>query len=406
VTTAHQTQVARAPAACATGFAPRRMLRLRGIGWRIVGDLGRVRSRKTAAGELRYYLDFRPLGRVYSVRDALGEQPLTTREEADRLLSRIRARVEDGQHLDVVLGLLRPDGSMAVEKRCEAWLVEKRRQAAAGTITRPSLERIEGEVRRYWKPWEGVPVRAIRAGHVADWCTWLAEHERNKKRMAPSTVRCIAWGFHAFLQWLNDREEIDRVPKMPSLRVPEPSPRLISEATQEAVLAAIPEAGRGVYLLLVDLAVRPNEARAVALADFERDDAGQPWVTIRRAKKGPRASDPIGPTKTGTVRRIPATERVMAWLTAHADADQPLAPVFGPLSSWALNREWKAACVRAGVPEVPVRMSTRHSTATRWRREGTLDNVRLMLGHTDSKITERYARPDRAQLVEMVRRKT
>lgn len=381
-------------------FAPRRALRLRGVSWRIVGDLGRVRSRQTPSGETRYFLDFRPLGRVYSVRDALGEQPLTTREEADRLLSRIRARIEDGQHLDVVLGLLRPDGSMAVEKRAEKWLAEKKRQADAGTITGPSYDRIAGEVRRYWGPWTGVPVRAIRAGHVADWATWLAE-----SGLAPSTVRCVVFTFRAFLAWLAEREEIDRVPKMPRIKVPEHIPKIMPQAAQEAVLAAIPEAERGVYLLLVDLALRPNEARAMAPADFERDEAGLPWVTVRRAKKGPKATDPVGPTKTGTVRRIPATERVMAWVEQHGGAAQPLEPLFGHISSWTLNREWKVACDRAGVARAPVRESTRHSTATRWRRSrpGQLEDVRDLLGHTDSATTERYAKPDRAQLVDFVR---
>src|SRR5262245_23794204 len=116
----------------APSFQPTRELRLRGVAWRIVGDLGRIRKRRTRAGETRYFLDFRPLGRIYSVRDALGEQALRTQEEAERLLSRIRARVEDGQHLEVVLGLLKPDGSAAVEKRAAAWLAEKWRKVDAG----------------------------------------------------------------------------------------------------------------------------------------------------------------------------------------------------------------------------------------------------------------------------------
>lgn len=386
-------------------FAPRRQLRLRGVAWRIVGDVGRVRSRRTAAGEVRYYLDFRPLGRVYSVRDALGEQPLTSQADAEKLLARIRARVEDGQALETVLGLLRPDGASTVERRAAAWLAAKRLEAEAGQITAASLERMEGEVRRYWGPWEGLAVRAIRASHLADWSTWL-----HQGGLAPVTVRAVLGTFRGFLGWLHEREEVERIPRLPSVKVPERVPRLMAPDAQERVLAAIPEPRRGIFLFLVDLAVRPNEARAVALADFELRD-GVPWVWVRRAYKGQHVSDPIGHTKTRRVRDLPVTDRVWEWIERHANRGEPLAPLFrhsrgAPWSAWALNRAWRRACKRAKVNAAPVRESTRHSTSTRWlNTDGVrLEDVRDALGHRDTRTTEIYAKRDRTKLARLVRR--
>lgn len=384
-------------------FAPERELRLRGIRWVVDGEIGKIRRRVTPSGETRFYLDFRPLGRVYSQRDALGEVPLRTRAQARALLERIRSRVEDGTPLEVILDMVRPDGSSHVERRAAEWIAAKRREADGGRITHASLAQIEHHVRRYWGPWKSVPVRSIRRAQILDWATWLGQ-----SGLAPGTVRGALATFRAFMAWLEDREEIDRVPRFPRIHVPEHAPDLMSEADQERVLATIPEARRGIFYLLVDLAVRPNEARAVRPVDLAELEGGVPGIIVQRAVKGPRGTDEVRGTKTGQVRGLPLTPRLAAWIGRYGDLSQPFEPLFlsrrgRPWSGSGVNDAWQRACRTAGVRVRPVRESTRHSGGTRYlARSGRLDVVQKLLGHSKVATTQRYAKTQAGAVVELV----
>lgn len=388
----------------APAFRPRRELDLRGFARAYVGELGRIRWRRLASGKQVPFIDLHPHGRIYSSRDALGVVPLRTRGDAKRLLERIRARVEDGVPVEVVVDALRPEGSSHVDKRAPAWVEAKARQADAGEIEHASVRQIRHQVRRYWGPWEGKPVGAITRGDLDDWVTWLLEGG-----LHPRTVRGILATFRSFLHWLEDREEIERTPRFPRVRVPDHVPQLLTRAQQEAVLDQIPEAKRGIFLFAAELAVRPSEARAVFLADFDLG-GDVPWVTICRAYKGPNTTDPIRGTKTRLSRRLPVTDRVAEWLRAHADPSQPLVPVFRsvrrkPWTRSGLNQAWKRACRQAEVPVVPFREGTRHSTSTWMREEGwALELIQHILGHTSLAHTQVYARRSDAALVKALRR--
>lgn len=381
-------------------FAPRKRLVFR-CTFRTVGKFGRVRERRSASGAVRWFIDARPFGRIYQYRDALGEQAFTSRADAERLLERIRARIEDGMDPEIAVGRLLPAGYSTLGARIDAWLAEQRRRADAHEMTRASVAALSGQVRRYWECWRDLPVGGAKASHVADWQTWMLA----EARLSPVTVRGVLGYFHGFMRWLYDREEIERIPRFPQLRVAEHEPRIMAQAAQEAVLAAIPERDRGLYLALVDLALRPNEARALSYADFELAD-GVPWVVIRRAVKGQHRTDDVRGTKTGRVRRLPATDRLWAWVQAHGERSAGGALFLrggAPWDAWQVNRHWKLACERAGVPVAPVRESTRHSTATRMRRESGIEDVRELLGHADARTTERYGRYTAARLIPMVR---
>ena len=58
----------------------------------------------------------------------------------------------------------------------------------------------------------------------------------------------------------------------------------------------------------------------------------------------------------------------------------------------SLWRRWRQACADAGVPLVPLRLASRHSTATDLLRNGAeIEKIRRLLGHTNPKTTEGYA---------------
>ena len=64
-----------------------------------MGDLGKIRSRRTRSGQRGYFLYFRPYGRVWSHQGI----SITDRETARRLLEKIRGEVADGRSLEEVL---------------------------------------------------------------------------------------------------------------------------------------------------------------------------------------------------------------------------------------------------------------------------------------------------------------
>jgi len=65
----------------------------------LVGQLGKIRHRTRTNGRKEFYLDFQPLGYVYSNRGS----PITDEYGARRLLERIRSEVADGASLGSVI---------------------------------------------------------------------------------------------------------------------------------------------------------------------------------------------------------------------------------------------------------------------------------------------------------------
>ncbi len=74
---------------------------------------------------------------------------------------------------------------------------------------------------------------------------------------------------------------------------------------------------------------------------------------------------------------------------------------------WApttLRREWHEARKRAGVPDCKLYEGARHSAATEWKRAGADDRtIQAILGHTDRRSVERYARLADGAVVEVLK---
>jgi integrase len=374
--------------------------------------LGRIRSHETAKGEQRFVLDFRPRGRIFSVPTPAGAMVLDDRKFAERVLEGIRYRVASGESLELVLDSFRPTGASHVLRRAEKWVEAKRAQAGAGEITQPSLKAIESQIRIYWGRWEGISVHDVRKGHLDDWVTELRE-----VGLRASTARNVIAHFASFLRWLEDRQELRSVPRLPSLALSRNEPRLLTMEEQDRVLAAIPEDRRGgIYLSMADLCLRPSEARALYVIDAELLDQRGPgdpagWLRVERAAKAPEADAPVEGTKTGRSDTLPMTERLAEWIRAHVPPDARVrrflfsGPHGGMYAHATLARAWTRASQAAEVRAVPVREATRHSTATDLRRRGVpLDLIQRLLRHTDVRNTERYSLFSGAALVEVVRR--
>jgi integrase len=374
------------------------------LAWEAVRTLGKVRSRPVKGG-VAYYLDFRPKGpKVYTYRTPWGaEVPFATEIDARMALAEIRRRVVDGADLALAIDSIRPRERASILARARVWLAEKRAAADAGDLSPASIEEIECHLSRHWPRWTGASVFDIRAGVVRDWSAELFE-----KGLAPGTVRNVLAYFHAFLVWLDERDEIERVPAFPTIRVTRRERPTLTIEQQGKVLAAIAElVGEadprfGLMLLATELALRPNEARALAIASIEADE-----ILIRHAVKGESSRAPIRGTKTGLERRLPMPPLFREWAAQHLTPEVRMARLLAfpnpsglPWSQSSLQILQRAACARAGVPYVPPRDATRKSTSMEFRRRLSADysTLRELLGHAQQQTTEIYVPPRHAKL--------
>jgi integrase len=385
-------------------------------------DFGKIRERRTASGETRYWVDLRTeiarlgrpakVGRVYSMPTLAGPRVFKIREDAEAALHYIRSKVAAGGPLPAVLDSFRPFGESHVLRCAERWVEHQYKRADAGQLSRGGVKALEGRIRRHWPAkWDGVCTHEIRKHHLEDWTM-----ELQSSGYAPATVVVLLSNLRAMLVWLKDRQEILDVPAFPSVAIPDHAPRLLTREQQTAVLDEIAIEQRGIYLALADLWLRPNEGRALRPAAYEvvkhrtdEDPAG--WMAIKRAAEGQRADAPIREwTKTGTIRNLPVSDRLADWIAEHVPADARVtrellfpAPDGRTWAHATLAHRWKQACKRAGVPIVPVREGTRHSSATAARRDKwPLDLIQRFLGHTDVRNTERYSRHHDQALVALV----
>ncbi|MCP5057864.1 MAG: tyrosine-type recombinase/integrase [bacterium] len=207
--------------------------------------------------------------------------------------------------------------------------------------------------------------------------------------------------------WLLKRGVIHKIPEFSLPRVHEHQPRVLSIGDQDSILDAIPNNERGIFLALAHLGLRPGEARALDVADFQDG-----WLTIDKAAKGTSPDAEIRGTKTGKAKRIPAGEVLIDWIRGHVDERARLTrrPLFlNPRtqkrwSHWALRDRWIRAAKSVGLVGVRLYEGTKHTMATDAVRRGVSERaLQTFLGHSDARSTRRYARMSEEALVSVLR---
>ena len=371
-----------------------------------MAELGAIRTHKDG----RVFLDFGRGRRVWSL--PLGDQksriPFDERL-ARRALERIRDLVSQGRTLDEAIASLLPSHAPQnlVLRRMDKWLEVKRIEMEAGDLSPNYLTTLE----HYAKPngvmswWDGISIHEIDYAALEDWSLWLSG-----RRLKPKSRRNIIGVFRSFIGWMFRRGDIREMPRdIPWPRVPEHAPTVLSLRTQRVVLKAIPEEKRGIFLCMATLGLRNGEARALNVRDYSDGE-----LMIANAVKGPRREAPIRGPKNGRWRRLPVPTRLADWIdrnvpTALCLENRPLFIHPGTGKRWAptaMRREWHDACERAGVPHVKLYEGARHSAATEWKRQGADDRtIQAILGHTDGRSVERYARMANQAVVEVLRPK-
>jgi integrase len=222
------------------------------------------------------------------------------------------------------------------------------------------------------------------------------DHLEAKYSFAPKTRKNILDLFRSFLRYCRfDLEILDSVPSMPEMQVPEPKFKWVDHDAQLDLFEHVPQQDRPIIGFLMLHGIRPGEARALRLKDFDLErqvfTVSSTWSgnQIRDRRKG-RGAKPL---------TLPLHPEMIDIVKSRAKGALPEAYLFvnprngRPYSQNKLRRVWEAVRVSAGISrDLRLYDATRHSFASQLINSGTdISSVSRLLGHSSLKMTMRYA---------------
>jgi integrase len=251
----------------------------------------------------------------------------------------------------------------------------------------------------------GRSIHSIDFGTLEDFAAELREGG-----LSPTSVFHVLSSLRTCLRWTAKRSAgTYAAPEFPQLRRGKYEPVTLTPEDQTKVLAAIAIRQRGAFLAMADLMIRPGEARAADVGDY---DFRTRELRVEHAMKGETLDAPRRETKGRDERVLSVTSRLADWIEAHVGREDRLrrnVPLFSNSRAhkvsdrrWSgstMRHVWESGCERAGLQRVGLYAGTKHSTATWLRQAGlSLDELGLAMGHAAARrtaLTEGYARPPR-----------
>ncbi len=241
-------------------------------------------------------------------------------------------------------------------------------------------------------------IRDIRTTHIDDFFIQLPQ------RLSDKTKKNILACLRSFFAWLKRKELIETMPIFPNIELVDPDWQWVDVDVQANIIAAIPETDQPLYLCLALHGCRPSEGRALKVKDI---DFKQGSMKIRRTFTGKsgnilkelkeQSEKRKDRTKTGKIRTIPINEEM------HSVLNDICKNRFGEdfvfinprtnkyYSKTIFGNIWREACQNAGV-KITAYEGLRHSWASQRVSRGiSLYLVSKVLGHTDSRTSERYS---------------
>lgn len=331
----------------------------------------------------RLYIDLHWQGKrpqVYS--DKFG-QPLDSYHRASVLLSHIQYEI-DSHTFDPTRYVAADVQSFYFQTLSEKWIQTKEKEGRSPSY----LPKLKQYNRDYFVFFKNKDVRDIRTRTVSDFYHGLPEH------LKPKTQKNIVDALSGFFNWLEQLEYIEKAPKFPKITVDEPDWKWLDLEVQEKVLSAIPEDDRPIFVFLALHGTRPSEGRGLKVKDIDFQHGA---ITIRRTFTGKSGNLLLERTKSKKNRTIPLNPEMKDILKRICSDKLPESFVFlnprtGREYSKSTYQEiWDKARKSAGI-DIKSYEGLRHSFASqRVSRGGDLYLMSKLLGHSDLRVTQKYA---------------
>ena len=203
--------------------------------------------------------------------------------------------------------------------------------------------------------------------------------------------------FHAFMDYAWRSEKIPEMPPFPKKEdygIVEPTIRWLTTERQMAIISAIPEEHKPIFLWLKYHFRRPAEACALMVEDYDRINS---VFVIRRSISARKI---VSSTKTNTEHVIPCDVRYKP--TADCISKDKVGHFFtNPLArrnskrytNESLNNIWRKACKKAG-EKIDLYSGLKHSSCSQLVNEKgmALSDVQDLTDHARLDSVKRYAK--------------
>jgi integrase/recombinase XerD len=305
-------------------------------------------------------------GKKILVNQYLDGTPNYCREQAERVLEKIRAEVDQGKFDPALWG---KDRILQVEK---AWDVYQQ-QCPCGKDRMEARERIFNDfILPYFKD---KSMKEIEEHHIMEWWTTVS------KTYASSYLRVIRATLRAFITF----HRVTRIKmfKFPVVKVPKKTPSWLSKGEQEKILEFVPSHHQPIIRFLMAYGCRVSEACNLKKGDIDWEKSS---ITFRERKNDKENTleifDEVRPFLKGS-RKV--THLDLVFCTASGER----------YTRQVLYRLWidasKAANQKYGTKIIPLKNATRHSLACQLLERGeSMAMIARILGNTPSIVEKSY----------------
>lgn len=337
----------------------------------------------------RFYIDLFLKGQRIRIFTDQHGQPLDSYQRSLNLLSHINYEIQNFS-FDPTKYVKQEVVKFYVENLLEKFLDYKSKDIA------PSYKK---DYKRYveiaQKYFSATDIRELRRIDLINY----KEHLENNYEFGNKTIKNVLDNFKTFLNYAkNDLEILDVVPSFPKIETTIPKTNWLSQDVQREIIESISIDDKPIFIFLMLHGCRPGEARALKCKDI---DLGKGIIKIsatfsgrvyREKRKGKSAKPVI----------IPIHHESYDYIKMRIENNLPLAYLFiNPktgkhYSENKLKKIWNEVREKVGIDKsIRLYDATRHSVASQLVNKGvSLFNVSKLLGHSNTKMTEKYSHHD------------
>ena len=322
----------------------------------------------------RFFVDIYWQGKRHHIYKYLGRMPCQTKDMANVLLRDIRSEIDKGIFNPERYKKRKP---LHLAEYAEHWLKNI-------VVSRGTLHDYKNSLHNHILPKLGKE--------------FLPDINYDKLRKLQSSINRAPKGkynamgcLHKLMQDAHDSGHISQMPKFPGFKGSEaivpPPIDWITDADQWKIIDHIPADDRFIFIFMKLTGCRPSEARAFRWIDIKSDHIifektfGR-GNELKEVKQKKTRTFPITEALAALFRQIPRKGLNFVFIN----------PRTGKHYNRHINKIWYHACDAAKLKRVRLYNSTRHSFGTQMLNAG-LDKalVQRLLGHADSRMTDRYA---------------